>query len=252
MHGGGLVAVLDAAAVALGRPDGPRTLEGRLTSSVPIETPLHLEGRTEDGSIVITVLQGGQLLTSAAVTALVTAGAGGDRPWTGGTDGWPLPMSDGCLACGARNPLGLQVGLRFDGDGVWARLAPREPWRTAEDRLSPAMAPVLLDEVAWWLGALLMQEGGLTNRISLTLLRPDTAFGGPLVAAGRFADVTPVDRRRTFWRTRTALLKADGTPLASAAIVFRGGAEYSQRQMDYFRARTPADLFRRMFPRYAS
>ena len=31
--------------------------------------------------------------------------------------------------------------------------------------LHPALAPVVLDEIAWWLGALAMREGGLTNRI---------------------------------------------------------------------------------------
>jgi hypothetical protein len=102
-----------------------------------------------------------------------------------------------------------------------------------------------------WLGALLMKEGGLTNRISLRLLRPDAPFAGPRLAAGRFADVTPIDKKRTFWRTETALHGADGAPLATASIVFHGGADYSARQMEYFRPRTPPEIFRRMFPNYA-
>ena len=67
---------------------------------------------------------------------------------------------------------------------------------------------------------------------------------------GRFADVTPVDRRRTFWRTRSALLAADGTLLATAAIVFRAGADYSERQMAFFRSRTDPEIFERMFPNH--
>jgi hypothetical protein len=43
----------------------------------------------------------------------------------------------------------------------------------------------------------------------------------------------------------------DGAPLATASIVFRGGADYSGRQMEYFRPRTPPEIFRRMFPNYA-
>ena len=50
VHGGGLVALLDAAARALGPDDRPRRIEGRLTSSVPIETPLDLEGHAERAS----------------------------------------------------------------------------------------------------------------------------------------------------------------------------------------------------------
>jgi hypothetical protein len=106
---------------------------------------------------------------------------------------------------------------------------------------------VLLDEVAWWLGALTMREGGLTNRIQVALLTR-TMPVGPLVAAGRFADVQPVDRKRTFWRTATALYDETGQPLATATIVFRGGAEYSERQIPFFRSRTDPETFRRMFP----
>jgi hypothetical protein len=249
VHGGGLVAILDEAAAALGRPEGPRLLEGRLTASVPIETPLTLEARPDDGTWTLAILEAGQPLTTGAIRPLAEDPLLED-PWRGGAEGWRLPMSDQCLACGAANPLGLQVALRFDDEGVWARLEPREPWR-ADHRLHPALAPVLLDEVAWWLGALVMKEGGLTNRISLALLRPDLPFGGPLLAAGRFDRVRPVDRKRTFWRTETALFGPDGAPAARASIVFRGGPDYSLRQMEYFRSRTPPEIFRRMFPGYA-
>jgi hypothetical protein len=64
--------------------------------------------------------------------------------------------------------------------------------------------------------------------------------------------VTAVDRKRSFWRTETALLGADGSVIASASIVFRGGADYSAPQMEYFRSRTPPEIFRRMFPNYAA
>lgn len=252
VHGGGLVALLDGAARALGRADRPRRIEGRLTSSVPIETSLDLEGHGEGASATVTIVDRTQPLTSATIDVGAVEEASADPGWSAaGREGWPMPLSDQCLACGARNPLGLQLGLRFDHDGVWARFPPREPWRRPGDRLDPALPAVLLDEVAWWLGALIAKEGGLTNRIRLTLLRPDAPVPGPVTAVGRFADVVPVDRRRTFWRTRSALLAADGGLLATAAIVFRAGAEYSTRQMSYFRSRTDPAIFSRMFPGYA-
>ena len=253
VHGGGLVALLDAAAHALGAGDGPRHLEGRLTSSVPIETALDLEGHAERDAATVTILERAQPLTSVTVDAGAADPAEpAPREWSAaGREGWPMPLSDQCLACGAHNPLGLQLGLRWDDDGVWARFLPRAPWRGPGDRLDPALGPVLLDEVAWWLGALVTKEGGLTNRINVTLLRPDAAAPGPVTAVGRFADVTPVDRRRIFWRTRAGVLGADGTLLAVASIVFRPGAEYSARQMPFFRARTDPEVFARMFPGYA-
>jgi hypothetical protein len=252
VHGGGLVALLDGAARSLGGGARPRRLEGRLTSSVPLETALDLEGHADGGAVTVTIVERGQPITSAAITV----GEIGTAPRDPGgrldsREGWPLPFSDQCLACGARNPLGLQLGLRFDHDGVWARFVPRAPWRGPGGRLDPALPAVLLDEMAWWLGALVTKEGGLTNRIDLTLFHPDAVVPGSLVAMGRFESVTPVDRRRTFWRTHSVLLSPDGTVLATAAIVFRAGADYSTRQMAFFRSRTAPEIFARMFPNHA-
>jgi hypothetical protein len=248
VHGGGLVAILDAATRALGVPEAPRVMEGRLTASVPIATPLILEGAAREGGASVTVLDEGQTLSSASVSAAAPGGAL-PAPWRGGVGGDTLPMSDECLACGALNPLGLQTALTFAEEGVWARVEPRAPWAARGGGAHAALAPVLLDEVAWWLGALTMREGGLTNRIQVTLHTADLP-AGPLLAAGRFADVQPVDRKRTFWRTASTLCDAAGTVLATAAIVFRGGPEYSERQVPFFRSRTDAPTFRRMFPNY--
>ncbi len=249
VHGGAVVALLDAAAARLGVPDGPRGLEGRLTSSLSPETDHGLEFEPWEDGLTLTVFQGGQILSSGTIRPL-RAGDGPASRWAGGREGAALPMSDDCLACGARNPLGLRVALRFDDEGVWARLTPGSHWRASDARLHTAVAPVLLDEVAWWVGALVAKEGGLTNRINVTLLVPDLPFDVPLIAAGRFADVQPIDKRRTFWRTECALMTASGELLATASIVFRGGLDYSRRQMAYFRLRTPPGVFQRMFPNH--
>lgn len=250
VHGGCLVALVDAAAGRLGGSAGPRRIEGRLTSSVPIETTLDLETGRSDDIISLSIRHEGQTLTSGGVTALGKASSSA-AAWRGNSDGSPLPTSDLCLACGAQNPLGLQTTLAFDAEGVWARLQPRAPWRASGDRLHAAMAPVLLDELSWWLGALVMKEGGLTNRLAIDLHEPSASFDEPLVAAGRFVDVTPIDKKRTFWRTETTLTSASGLLLATGSIVYRGGTDYSTRQIPYFKPRTPPAVFRRMFPNYS-
>ena len=248
-HGGCLVALVDAAAARLGRPPGPRRLEGRLTASVPTESALVIEADYADGTAGLTIWQGRHILTSGSVAPLDAEPPAAQ--WWGGAAGLTLPMSEDCLACGARNPLGLQVALVFDDEGVWARVEPRRPWRLPDERLHPALVPVLLDEVAWWLGALVMKEGGLTNRLAIRILEPDLPADGAVVAAGRFDRVTPVDRKGTFWRSELALGTPAGKALATASIIFRGGPEYSERQIPYFRSRAPADVFRRMFPNHA-
>src|SRR5713226_1771988 len=104
VHGGGLVALLDAAARALASGDGPRRLEGRLTSSVPIETALDLEGHAERDVATVTILERAQPLTSATVDAGAVEDPAEAVPaeWTAaGREGWPMPLSDQCLACGA-------------------------------------------------------------------------------------------------------------------------------------------------------
>jgi hypothetical protein len=249
VHGGAAVANADAAARSHGLA-GPRIAETRLTSSLPTETALHLDVRADDGAVSLAMLRGGQTLASGSVRALAASGPGA-AAWAGGRGGDALPMSDDCLACGARNALGLQASLRFDADGVWARVSPSPAWRLPDGRVHPGLAPVVLDEIAWWLGALVAKEGGLTNRLAVTFLAPDLASGETVVAAGRFDAVRPIDRRGAFWRTETALATASGAPLASASIVFRGGAEYSARQLAYFRARARPEVFRRMFPNHA-
>jgi len=264
VHGGAVVALLDAAASRLGIVSGPRFLEGRLTSSLPLEKELGLESEPWLQGVTLTVRHRGQVVSSGTIgpespagpvigehESLARDGAQATSLWRGGTDGDPLPMSDDCLACGGRNPLGLGIGLRFDDDGVWTRFTPSARWRAPRAGVHRAVVPVVLDEVAWWLGALVAKEGGVTNRITVAMNATDLPPGEPLVAAGRFDDVTPIDKRRTFWRTRCALSTAAGTPLATASIVFRGGPEYSSRQLAYFRNRTPAAVFRRMFPAHA-
>jgi hypothetical protein len=249
VHGGGLVAALDEASARIGGPAGARRIEGRLTSSVPVDTPLELEGYVQDGTVGVSLLDAGQPLTTGSVRAIGAPALEAAPPWRGGADGWPLPMSEQCLACGSANSLGLRLGLSFDAEGVWARFTPSAAWRTS-DTLHPALAPVVLDEIAWWLGALATREGGLTNRIDLML----TGARAPLTELavfGRFDDVTAVDRRGSFRRAAVTLAAGDLT-LAQATIVFRGGPEYSARQIPYFRGRTAPDVFSRMFPNYAA
>ena len=246
VHGGAVVALLDAAARSIGVARGPRVLEGRLTASLPLETDLAVAAEPWEDGVTLTVLGDGHVLSSGTIRPRA-APVGDDVCWPGGGRGEALPMSDHCLACGAVNPLGLHARLRFDATGVWTHLTPGPGWLGADGDVEPAVAPVLLDEVAWWLGALVAGEGGLTNRIDVTLLT-SAIPAGPLVAAGRLADVTPIDRKRTFWRAACALMTPAGALLATGSVVFRGGAEYSRLQMEYFRARTDRAVFRRMFP----
>jgi len=252
VHGGGLVALIDEAAARVGGTGGPRVVEGRLTASVPVNATLALEAGPYKDEIVVTVRQNGQPLASGIVGPAPGAAPGLEGKLAALTPrlpGWALPTSDHCLACGALNPVGLRATLHLDEDRVWTRIEPSAAWARPGGGLHPALVPVLLDEIAWWLGAATMHEGGLTNRLAVTFHRSGIP-AGPVIASGRLADVKPVDRQRLFWRTQSTLATADGEVLAAASIVFRGGPDYSAHQIPYFAARTAPDLLQRLFPRH--
>src|SRR4030095_14023642 len=103
VHGGGLVAILDAATRALGMPAAPRVVEDPIPSSVPIATALSLEGGAREGGASVTILQDGQTLSSVSVSVLASDPAPVRAPWHGARTGWPLPMSARCVPRGSRD-----------------------------------------------------------------------------------------------------------------------------------------------------
>jgi len=125
VHGGGLVAILDAVTRALGTGDEPRVIEGRLTSSVPVATALVLEGSARAEGAVVTILQDGQTLTSASVRRSATAPVAAP-PARDSRDGTALPGSDDCLACGVHNSTRTASGRAWClvGPGDWTTPGP--------------------------------------------------------------------------------------------------------------------------------
>src|SRR5262245_54863737 len=67
VHGGALAAALDEAARQLGGGAGPRRIEARLTSSVPVDVALALDGDARDGGAAVSLLDGGQTLSTATI-----------------------------------------------------------------------------------------------------------------------------------------------------------------------------------------
>ena len=98
VHGGGLVALLDSAAVVLGGATAPRLLEGRLTAPIPTETTLVLDAYADNHTVRLTILRDGQTLGAGAISPLDAAATSTPTAWRGGGEGWPLPVSEHCLA----------------------------------------------------------------------------------------------------------------------------------------------------------
>ncbi|MBI4255305.1 MAG: hypothetical protein HY616_09555 [Candidatus Rokubacteria bacterium] len=252
-HGGSVLAVFDALA---GLP-APRALGGVYRTRVPLGVPLGL-AHTHAGTAHVVTLRdadGAVLVDGRVAKAAADAEADGGRgprrdPLLLPPAGLhPLPVSRACFACGTDNPRGLRVQLAFDDAAVRGTWQPREPFRAPDGTLTTAALTTLLDEAAFWLGALATGESGMTTDLAVTLHRP-APFGAPVTVAGARAGVRPRPGDARYWDTEV-VAEAGGAPVASARITFvavRGAARRLTTGM--LSVNDPA-VVRRVFPAYA-
>ena len=249
-HGGGVLAAFDQVAARwLNAAGAARMMKAQIQKSIPLQTSLPLTVEASGGTVALTLGDDGKPLARA----IVSLAPSGPAPTWNGWSGPPekslgFPTARGCLACGSENPIGLRVRLRFDDRWVWSEYRPSETYRTADGRIAPALFTVLLDEMAWWLGALATGEAGVTTDIHIAFHRPTHPFGEPLLAVGSRDRVAVTDEKGHFWRTETAVLAADGTLLASGAIVFAGSRVYSKRLIPQLLKTNAPESLRPIFP----
>src|SRR5499433_3063287 len=139
---------------------------------------------------------------------------------------YPLPISRTCFACGTDNELGLRAELAFDANAVRGTWQPRAPFRRADGTLAPAALTTLLDEAAFWLGALATGESGMTTELRVTLHAPAPA-DGPITVSGARSTVHARASDPRYWETAVAARDAAGRLVATANITFvavRGAA----------------------------
>jgi len=163
--------------------------------------------------------------------------------------GVPLPVSRTCFACGTENAIGLGLQLAHDDATVHGRFVPDERFRERDGSVSSVAVTALLDEAAFWLGALATGESGMTTDLRLTLHRPARASDA-LTVVGRRTDATPGPDDERYWITRLAAVADTGDVVASAVITFvvvRGAA---RRLAAGLSATNPAEVVRAVFPRY--
>ncbi len=244
-HGGTVLAAFDA----LAEVPGPRRLRGTYRKRVPLEVPLRLEvSRAGDGVDCRLSDQSATLLADGRVEPVAhddrSAGGAGHRPALS-----PLPVSTTCFACGVDNAIGLQVRLGFDETAVGGTWAPREPFRTEDGWLASAALTALLDETAFWLGALASGESGMTTELAVDLRGP-LPFGPPLVVHGRREAVRPRGEDARYWDTEVVATDAAGAPVASARITFVAVRGAARRLVNGLLAMNPPEVVGRVFPAY--
>lgn len=240
-HGGTVLALFDA--VAGGR--GPRTIRGHYIRRVPLATELTLARSTAGGTTRLTLADpAGTTLVDGAVTP---ASHGADTRAASGGERHPLPVSSTCFVCGIDNEFGLRATLEFDDRHVRGDWQPRDAFRAADGTLAPVALTALLDEAAFWLGALTTGESGMTTELEVTLLQP-VAWGTPITIAGDRARVTPrADDGRYLTTELTAT--ADGTTVAAGKITFVTVRGAARRLAPWLSPTNPKEVIERIFGR---
>jgi acyl-coenzyme A thioesterase PaaI-like protein len=242
-HGGTVLAAFQAVAGIA----GGQQVRGVYRKRVPLGAPMRLTVARRDGAVACRLfdetdtmlVEGGVAPVADAPTAATAPRAGGD----------PLPVSSTCFACGVDNALGLQARLQFDEASVGVRWTPRETAAAADGALAPIALTALLDEAAFWLGALASGEAGMTTELAVTLHGP-VPFGVPIVVAGARGHTRPHEDGR-FWETEVTAADVSGRLVASGRITFVAVRGAARRLVEGLLARNSRDLLARVFPAYA-
>jgi len=185
---------------------------------------------------------------STEAASVVPAGSPRLHPTDGDDHRAPLPISRTCFACGTDNEIGLRARLAFDADAVCATWQPRAPFRQADGTLAPAALTTLLDEAAFWLGALATGESGMTTELRVALHRP-APFETPVTVSGARASVRPRGDDARYQETEI-VARAGDQVVATARITFvvvRGAA---RRLVSGMLAINDPESVRRVFPAY--
>jgi acyl-coenzyme A thioesterase PaaI-like protein len=244
-HGGTVLALFDAATGIT----AARHVRGHYMKRVPLGSPLTLARASTDGRERLALVDpAGVALVDGFVSAsasVVASSGGADAPARE-----PLPISTSCFVCGRDNDVGLRASLAADDRVVSAIWSPRSAFRVADGTLAPIVLTSLLDEAAFWLGALATGESGMTTELAVTL-HGSVAFGAPVTIVGDRGSVTARrDDPRYIDTTVTAY--ADGAIAATARITFvlvRGAA---RRLAAWLAATNAQETIRRVFPAYVA
>ena len=241
-HGGSVLAVFDALAAAT----GPREIRGVYRRRVPLGVPLALAVRRDTDGARFELTDGRATLVDGRVERSADVVTEAARPVE---TAYPLPISDRCFACGTKNEIGLRVGLEFGERAVAGELAPGERLRSDAGTVATAGLTTLLDEAAFWLGALATGEAGMTTDLRVSLHRP-AVFGTRLTVSGLRARVRPHADDPRYWQTETAIHDDRGALIASGRITFVAVRGVAKRLATGMLATNPADVVRRVFPAY--
>ena len=244
-HGGSVLAVFDALANA----SAPREVSGIYRRRVPLGTPLTLlRSRVDSTETFVLSDPAGSVLVDGRVAPLAADSDDAAPDEDDDARLYPLPISRTCFACGTDNALGLRVQLEFDADAVRGTWQPRASFRRDDGSLAPAALTTLLDEAAFWLGALATGESGMTTELHVSLHRP-APFAARVTVTGARGAVHQRGDDARYWET-DVVARADGEVVATARITYVAVRGAARRLVTGMLAMNDPACVRRVFPAY--
>lgn len=245
-HGGSVLAAFRLLAETWPAPEVHGVYRRRVTLGVP----LRLIVSPSDDSIECRLLDAADSPLVAGSVRRSGAAMPSETMPSPPAGGDPLPVSSTCFACGVDNPLGLGVRLTHDDDGVGGLWPARENFRTRDGALAPVALTTLLDEAAFWLGALASGESGMTTEL-VVRLRGTVPFGSAIAVGGRRDGVRPRPDDPRYWDTTVTAWDERGRVVADAGITFVAVRGAARRLAAWLLQVNPPQVVRRVFPAYA-
>jgi acyl-coenzyme A thioesterase PaaI-like protein len=244
-HGGSVLAAVDAAAGLV----GPRRVTGVYRRRVPMATALRLSLARDGTDVHFELSEGATVLVDGSVSGEIDGeGSPTERAASLGTV--PLPVSATCFVCGTENAYGLHAQPVFDESSVGIRWTPRAGLRAPEGTLAPIALTSLLDETAFWLGALATGEAGMTTELRIALCHPASTTG-ELIVTGVRSDTRPAGGDTRYWLTRVQACDDEGRAVATGEITFVAVRGAARRLVTGMLGVNAPEIVRRVFPAYA-
>jgi hypothetical protein len=241
-HGGSVLAAFDAVAAMR----GTRRISGIYRRRVPLDTPLELDVKGEDGVARCRVLEADTVLVDGGVAPSALPDA--DPPLHDAI-GMPLPVSNTCFVCGRENRAGLRAELRFDDRAVFGAWTPPPRFRADHGDLSPLALTSILDEAAFWLGALASGESGMTTDLAVTIA--ERVPLAPVRLRGERARVRFLSADPRYWQTHIVACDEEGRVVAAADITFVAVRGAARKLSAWLSPLNPPGLLPQIFPGYA-
>lgn len=119
-----------------------------------------------------------------------------------------LPNFHGCFVCGDRNPSGLHVRFRTDGERVFTSFTSDTPQMGFHGRTHGGVMAALLDETMGWAPALANRRFCLTIELNVQYLKP-LPMGMEVTVSGWVSG-----GNRRIWEAEGEIADAQGTVYA--------------------------------------